>query len=173
MGLELNGCSFKNYPIGIKIPIELKSLNPSPDIGPSSNVQALHATTTLPIDGLFVGHGRYPFETFGGETFRWVNNDAEIVITAPSGTQRQLSLELEPGPGLGGQLFDLQILDQDGQPVTTRKVKGRETIILPLPVTPHQSIVFRLHIEGGGLPTPNDPRLLNFRVFRFGWSTPE
>lgn len=32
-----------------------------------------------------------------------------------------------------------------------------------------QTAVFRQHVEGGGLPTPNDRRFLTFRIFRFGW----
>jgi hypothetical protein len=43
---------------------------------------------------------------------------------------------------------------------------------MTLPINPGQRAVFRLHIEGGGGPTPNDLRILNFRVFRIGWAGP-
>ncbi len=150
----------------------LQQLNTNPDIGPALDVQALYTTHTLPTDGLFIGHGWYPIETFAGETFRWVNNDAEIVVTAPSGNQQQLNVELEPGPGLASQPFELQVLDKEGQIVATTKVSGRETVIIKLTIVPNQPAVFRLHVESSGLPTSNDPRILNFRVFRFGWSEP-
>ena len=125
-----------------------------------------------PSDGLELGAGWYPLETFGGATFRWVNNDAEIRVPA-SGAKGQLSLEVEPGPGLGSQPFDLQVLDETGHTIAQTSVKGRETVQVTLPIPLSQKpAVFRLHVEGGGLPTPNDPRILNFRVFRVGWSEP-
>lgn len=149
----------------------LKHLNANPDIGPVQDVQSLYTSNSLPTDGLFVGRGWYSSESFEGEKrFRWVKSDAEIVVTAPSGTRQQLSLELEPGPGLVFQPFELQIIDEDGRVVATAKIKDRETVTVRLPIVPHQPAIFRLHIEGGGLPAPNDSRILNFRVFRFGWS---
>ncbi len=84
-----------------------------------------------------------------------------------------LSLEIEPGPGVGSQPFTLQVLDEKGQTAATAEVKGREVVHVTLPIIAGQAAAFRLHIEGGGLPTPNDPRILNFRVFRFGWASVE
>ena len=149
----------------------LLALNADPDIVPPSDTQELYQNNSLPTDGLFIGDGWYSLETFDGETFRWVNNDAEIVVTAPSGTQQQLRLEIAPGPGLNAQPFELQVLDENGQVVATAEVEGRETIEVVLPLVAGKGQVFRLHVEGGGqqAASNNDPRILNFRVFSLGW----
>ncbi len=146
----------------------LATLNAIPDIAPTEFRQALDRGE-IPTDGLFVGEGWYPFESLNGETFRWVANDAEIVVTAPSAA-REIDLEIEPGPGLGLQPFELQLLDQQGHVVARAQVRGREAVKVALPTTAGQQAVFRLHADGGGLPTPNDSRTLNFRVFRLDWA---
>jgi hypothetical protein len=149
----------------------LLALNADRDIVPPSDTQELYQNNRLPADGLFIGHGWYPLETFDGETFRWVDNDAEIVVTEPSGTRERLRLEVAPGPGLSAQPFELQVLDESGQVVATAEVEGRETIEVALPLVAGKGQIFRLHVEGGGQQAASnrDPRILNFRVFRLGW----
>ncbi len=125
---------------------------------------------SLQTDFITTGQGWYQVETYQGETFCWIANDAELVIARPTGQRSTLNLEVEPGPGLNGQPLKLQALDQAGQIVATAaQAIGRQTVEMTLPISPGQRAVFRLHVEGGGAPTPNDPRILNFRVFRFGW----
>ena len=120
-------------------------------------------------DGIFLGGGGWYTLEFGDENFRWVNNDAEIVVIAP-GDSPEISLGIAPGPGLSYQPFELQVLDENGQAVATAEVKGRETVEVALPLVAGEGQVFRLHVEGGGQQAaPNDPRTLNFRVFRLGW----
>jgi hypothetical protein len=153
-------------------PAVLARLNANPDLGPPADRQALHAGNEPPADGLFVGYGWYALENFGGQSFRWVSNDAELVVWSPSGSRQQLRLELEPGPGLGGQPMALHVLDEQGQAVASAAVQGRQSVDVTLPLTASQTAVYRLHVDGGGLPTPTDPRTLNFRVFAFGWAEP-
>lgn len=124
-------------------------------------------------DAIMAGQGWYPIEYYNREIFRWVANDAELIIHTPTGRRRTLSLEIEPGPGVRSQPFTLHVLDEKGNMAATAQVKGREVVNVTLPITQGQSTVIRLHIEGGDLPTPSDPRILNFRVFRFGWSDDE
>jgi hypothetical protein len=115
---------------------------------------------------LHLGQNWYPYEDYHSETFRWVNNDAEVMVTPPDSGIYRLSLEVEPGPGLASKPFTLFLQNEAGQTVAQTEVRGRETVWLMLPrLAPEQDHLFRLHIDGGGLPTPNDPRLLNFRVF--------
>lgn len=122
---------------------------------------------------LLGGGGWYPFERYKGETFRWVNNDAEIVVIAPNETPA-ISLEVAPGPGLGSQPFELQVLDKNEQVVATAQVKSQETVQVALLLQAGETQKLRLHVEGGGQQTtPNDPRTLNFRVFRLGWAGSE
>jgi hypothetical protein len=48
-------------------------------------------------------------------------------------------------------------------------VRQRQIIHLDLPEKAGNRTVFRLHVDSPNLPIPNDPRTLNFRIFRFGW----
>ncbi len=150
--------------------VALRQQNANPDIGPISSLQVLYNNNALPDDGLFVGHGWYTLETFAGDTFRWVNNDAELVVTSPTGQRNQLRMSLESGPGLAGQPFELRVLDETGQIVARTNVQGRQTVSIVLPIIAGQPAIFRLHVESGGRPTPNDSRTLNFRVFKLDWA---
>lgn len=133
----------------------------------------LSSATALSASNLRLGNNWYPYEAFNAETFRWVNNDAEVMVTPSDNSIYQLILEVEPGPGLAVQPFTLFLQNEAGHPVVQTEVRGREIVRLTLPkLTPDQSHLFRLHIEGGGLPTPNDPRLLNFRVFQMNLIKP-
>ena len=44
--------------------------------------------------------------------FRWVTNDAEVVREEIEAGQTELLVDLEPGPGLGGQPCRLTLQDQ-------------------------------------------------------------
>jgi hypothetical protein len=116
-------------------------------------------------DGLLLGDGWYSLEV-SSESFRWVNNDAEVIVKSPDKlAMGTLSLELEPGPSLGRQFFELELLDETGRIVSTAKVQGRKIVQLTLPPGV-KSQKFRLHVEGSEQQdVPNDSRTLNFRVF--------
>jgi hypothetical protein len=151
-------------------PTLLLQVNASTDIGPPEARRQLAAARTTPADGLFVGQGWHDVEQVVG-VFRWADNDAEIVVTRPSGERRELSLELEPGPGVAGDLA-LDLVDEGDGVVATIHSTRRETIRVPLPIRREaETQVFRLRVRGGGLPTPNDPRILNFRVFSLRWAS--
>lgn len=125
----------------------------------------VHASATLTL-----GDNWYPVETFNGETFRWVNNDAEIIITPNNDVLPELVAEVEPGPSLGSSSLTLRVYNEAGTEVLQLPITGRQEITLKLPsLTPGKPHRFRLHTDSQGLPVPNDPRLLNFRVFRLGW----
>ncbi len=128
-------------------------------------VQVAHLRQRLHFQ-LDTGLGWYPFETHQGEIFRWVNNDAEIVGWLPATTRLELRLEVEPGPGVQGHPFELQVLDENDQLVASHFVNQREHVKLVLPAQPGRTCVYRLHVASGGHPSPNDNRTLNFRVFK-------
>ena len=48
------------------------------------------------------GTGWYPLETFGGQTFRWANNDARITVRAKNTKLNKAIVDVEPGPGEAG-----------------------------------------------------------------------
>jgi hypothetical protein len=117
----------------------------------------------LPLNSsLRLTNGWYTLEEYGGETFRWVNNDAEIALQNGGIT---LSMELEPGPGAGGLPLLLNIIDSEGVSVDRFDIRHRQVIRFAGPARADDC--FRLHVNGGGVPAPSDSRILNFRVFRF------
>jgi hypothetical protein len=108
--------------------------------------------------GVSLGENWYPIETWNGETFRWVNNNAELNLDKP-----RLTMEIEPGPGLDSAPFDLLVLDKDNKVLTKTPVMGREFVTVSVLKLSEK---IKLHIEGGGKATPNENRELNFRVFQ-------
>ena len=131
------------------------------------------AASAPPLDivrgfDLHLGRGWGVTETFHNETFRWVENDAQIVIATPRRGDATVVLLAEAGPGMGSVSFLLKALDVSGRQVSAVKVDGRKTVELPVPVEPGKPNQFRLHVDGGGRQTPQDPRILNFRVFQIG-----
>lgn len=124
--------------------------------------------------GLSFGSGWFPPEHYAatGETFRWIDNDAEILARVPDGGGI-LILEAEPGPGLGPLPQTLQIFDDHGSPVVEWTITGRTTSALAVPpAAPGSLRKFRIHLSGGGAPVLDDPRILNLAVFRCNWVAP-
>jgi len=112
---------------------------------------------------LALGKGWYLFETFGGQSFRWVDNNAEIIVKNPRTNSKSVALEVEAGPSLGTKNFPLQIVE-NGKVVGSIPIKGHARIVATVPVRPGAATTFALHVNGGGKHT-SDPRILNFRVF--------
>jgi len=127
-------------------------------------------STGIPADivqgpNLQLGSGWGPIEIFRGERFRWVENDAQILIAPQKTGDLEVSLEVEAGPGVGRQCL-LKALDASGRQVAAVLVEGRKTVSLFVPLETGKPNEFRLHVDGGGRRTPSDPRILNFRVFK-------
>jgi len=115
--------------------------------------------------GYKLGRGWYPLETFNGETFRWVDNDAQIVVTSQSARTRRLKIVAAAGPSIVSPAdFSLQLRDKDGRPIQIGKIKARGTVYLELPLAVGSN-TFALHADSTGRKAPNDPRVLDFRVF--------
>ena len=112
--------------------------------------------------GVQFGNGWYPLETYGGQTFRWANNDAAITVRIAKSSE--LVVDVEPGPGEGGRPGVLHLLDAAGEDVGSKTIVGRQLVKFTLPqgASPKS---FVLHIDGGGAKVPSDPRILDFRVF--------
>lgn len=122
----------------------------------------------IPASGVTVGNHWYPYEEFGGSAFRWVDHGAEVFLTSRSAGSGKLIVELEAGPGVGSKAFRLLVRDDAGKTVNLDCHGGRDKYPVTLNVKPGKNR-FRLGVEGGGLPTPNDPRVLHFRVFGLEW----
>jgi hypothetical protein len=121
--------------------------------------------------GIHFGRGWFPVERLASqEPFRWIENDAEVWLRfAAAGPA--MSLEVEPGPGVGAPPHTLQVFDAHGSMMAEWRVSGRTRLQLWLPPAANSSVqLFRLHVPDGGRPLARDPRILNFRVFRCDWA---
>jgi hypothetical protein len=118
-----------------------------------------------PQDGITLGENWFPRELSGGEPFRWVDNDAELVIRQAG--EVLLSLDIEPGPGVDNEPFPLEVRDAEGTVLVSTVVERRSTVSLALQLAAPQSHAF-LHTDYGGAKIAADLRILNFRVFRCG-----
>lgn len=109
-----------------------------------------------------LGRNWFPYETYAGRAFRWVDNDAEITVRG-NGLVR-VSIACEGGPSLGALTFPLRALDASGRQVDHVVCAGPgKPMVLLVPVRGETHLT--LHVDGGGKPVPHDARILNFRVF--------
>jgi hypothetical protein len=115
-----------------------------------------------PASGIRLGSGWYEFEVFQGAFFRWVNNDAEIDVSPRNAGPLVLHLVVEPGPSLNGKPLELQLFS-GGHPMESTKVVGRQIVDVKMPTGRSD---LRIHTTSENKKTPNDARILNFRVFR-------
>jgi hypothetical protein len=116
---------------------------------------------------LSLGSNWGPYETYHGASFRWVDNDAEIVLHGRGGEAR-VEIACEGGPSLGQRSFALRVLDNARRQVdhVVCDGAGRRTEML-LPAGGGEAR-FVLHADGGGKRVPGERRILNFRVFSIG-----
>jgi hypothetical protein len=123
-----------------------------------------------PPDEIFLGRGWHRLEVDGPIFWRWAGPCARFVIQRPTGRRRVLRLDLEPGPGVARQPFDLWLLDQGGQAIAQRRVQARSTLDIDLPLQPAAAACFDFEIPDGGRRIATDPRILNFCLYRIGWA---
>jgi len=117
--------------------------------------------------GISLGSGWYPPGREGGQSSRWVENDAVLVVTPPAEPPPPLVLEVEPGPSIPENAFDLLFFDESGNEVTRAEIRGRSRLELQIPSGGKRTL--RLHTLNGGYPIRYNPRVLNFRVYRCAW----
>ncbi len=122
-----------------------------------------------------LGGGWFQREMSGDEPFRWVENDAELIISpasessahdSPANKSRVLVLDVEPGPGVNMSPFLLELRDAAGKSLSKIQVKRRSVITFALPKSEGRTIPVFLHTRDGGNRIRADLRTLNFRIFR-------
>jgi len=114
--------------------------------------------------GVTLGANWFPLETFGGQTFRWVNNYAEIDVTKSS-LGAALYLDVEPGPSVVAMPMKLRFVS--GSSTVDFSVSHRAVVrIVPTATTTSMRVL------NGGKPVAGDSRLLNVRVFSIGTTKP-
>jgi hypothetical protein len=130
----------------------------------SSTARAGDAVASGNGGTLSLGSNWGQYETYHGESFRWVRNDAEIVLGGGSGEAR-VAIACEGGPSLGRRTFPLFVLDASHRQVDHVVCSGagrRTEMLLPSGAAP---VRYFLHVDGGGRPVRGEQRILNFRVF--------
>jgi hypothetical protein len=133
---------------------------------PAANApQAAAPDIVSPADGIRIGQGWYPFEVYGGQQFRWIDKEAELILDSAAGAA-SLAFDLEAGPGAAGKPLRVSFMNETGASVAAADVSRRKTLEIRLPLSPSSQSRYRIHIDGGGAPIPGDPRILNVRVFR-------
>ena len=105
-----------------------------------------------------------PYESYRGLSFRWVDNDAEIVLRGGSVNAR-VAIACEGGPSLEQRSFPLRVLDSAHRQVDHVICGGsasRPQMFLP---GGRSDTRYYLHVDGGGKRVRGESRVLNFRVF--------
>ena len=126
---------------------------------------ALQSKQDIVQGRLRVGQNWYPLEHWKGETFRWLNTGAELVIHKPLG--EKLVLDARGGAGLSGTDGRLRVVGPDGRIIHEAEFPNNERreIICPLPRDLPKETVLRLEVLGGGVSRPGDTRIMNLQVF--------
>jgi hypothetical protein len=158
-----------------RFPIEaLRILNTRNDIVPHetwSRLTTASETFRDTTDLLCIWNGWGSMEQWGGARFRWVNNDAELLLFNPSEKSRFLNVELERGPSLppGG---DTLVTYVNGTPCDSLAITAFRRVKINLPDVLQNENLIRFHVSQGAgqRASADDPRILNFRVFRISLS---
>jgi hypothetical protein len=122
-----------------------------------------------PREGIRCGKNWFAPETFGGRTFRWVNNNAELLVGAPPKPGSQVELDIEPGPGNRFEPLRLRVTDERGVTIAEKRITRRQYFRFTVPSPGRTVCRVRLVVSGGGRRLASDPRILNFRVFDVRW----
>lgn len=130
----------------------------------TSAVEAADAIPTGTVGTLALGANWGSYETYQGKSFRWVANDAQIILQPGSGEAR-LNIVCAGGPSLGQPVFPLRVLDAQRRQVDHVMCAGPGqpvSLLLPLGAAATR---YTLHVDGGGRRVRGDPRTLNVQVF--------
>jgi hypothetical protein len=154
-GFVLSACTASQAPSGTaetQAPVAVATASAKPDIVAAAS-------------GITLGTGWYRYETYAGQNFRWVDDDAKFIVHRTSGGKKTVSFDVEGGPGIGTPTFALHVRDKSGAEVASATVAGHERVSFNVPVESTADATYELHADGGGKPTPHENRILNFRVF--------
>jgi hypothetical protein len=116
--------------------------------------------------GIEVGKNWFSLEQYGGETFRWVTNDAEFSVRDSRSEERRIEVSAASGPAVQSPSdWILTLEDVNGKRLGSAHIKARGTAFFDVPLT-GGATAFKFHVISNGAKSPNDPRVLSFRVFQ-------
>jgi hypothetical protein len=117
---------------------------------------------------VLAGAGWYPKETAAdGLPFRWVHDGAWIDLAQLPSLAYDVTLDVEPGPAVGLQPFEL-VLFKDGKTrLAALEVPGRKKVTFQLPAGDPSlhHIELRAESSAEAVDAPGDSRTLKYRVF--------
>ena len=117
--------------------------------------------------GIRLGAGWYGLEAPHGTPERYIEVEAEVIFNRPSGDP-PLILDVEVGPSARDGWIELDVLDQEGNELTSATLDGACKLRLKIPEG-IESGKIRLHVRNGGVPLLEDARMLDLRVYRIAW----
>lgn len=151
---------FSNINSGDRLPQELPSTE---DIFTAGKLTVPRQT----INAISLGQNWGAFEKFGGESFRWVNNGAEVRLNDVE-AEGTLVMEAELGPS-AGHAIKILISTRNGKEMGMCELDGRKFCNVPLKFDTAGNQQLFIKSDGEGQHIDSDPRVLNFRVFSIGW----
>ncbi len=102
-----------------------------------------------------------------GNRFRWVGDGAWLDVAQLPGVGYEITFDVEPGPAVGHEQFDLALYEDGKTKLASLPVPGRTEVTFRLPPGDPRVHHLELRAENGGRPVeaPGDPRTLRYRVF--------
>lgn len=149
----------------------LRALNQAEDIVEAGVLARCQYGGDLPQNGLLLGRGWYGAERDESGPYRWLQSDAELVLTRPEAVPQCIAIDAESGPGQHCQPFDLELVDADGVSVGRATVSSRQVIYFHLPPQKRDGVVLRLRAPSG-VPIATDSRILHACIRRIVWDQP-
>jgi hypothetical protein len=135
-----------------------------PDGGPALSSEDIAS----PESGILLGQGWFTPEHLGPmETFRWAQEEAEVLLAEAPEPGATLVVDLEVGPASLGQPVNLEVATDDGQILVALTLDDRSRLHLQLPSPRPNRLWFRA--TGEFFQVNLNTRTLCFRAFRFGW----
>lgn len=146
--------------------MSLVAFNPQDDITPVSTREFLHQQHTLPKNGVLIGSGWHGLEHDGaGQSFRWLGEAADILLTNLDPQAWQLSLKVWLGYANDGQPVTLALVNDRQEMIEQVSIAGAQQVTFRFTAPESGTAVYTLRVQGSqNKPLPNDPRILNIGV---------
>jgi hypothetical protein len=114
-----------------------------------------------------LGSGWHNLETFGRDTSREADNDAQLLVSAAQRGTKRIGLVLESATDPDGPVV-LKVLDASGRQVDAAEVSKHSTVEIFLPVEAGRDNDFRFHLDQdqGQAVLGAPPQRPAFRVYR-------
>lgn len=114
-----------------------------------------------------LGPGWYCREESGEERFRWVSQDARLLLQMPK-TTSCLALLAEPAPGRDSTVVVVRCGDDRGEVIARSAIQGLTYLEFTVPAAPGAIAALCISSEPPASPTGGDLRALSFRIFACG-----